>query len=229
MILSRLRGRFNRPDSRGLKRGCKSRIKEEEMNMKKLSVFIVPLVIIGIIVLFGCQKTQAPTEAPLDASALEKSEPQTLAKGKTGGAGNSNIAHLYLHEKTCVDPWDIVEDGAWGKMKYNMSGSTFDFVFNGHGLEVGYDYTLIYYCDPWPGDPLTVFGSGIANEDGDVHIMGSVDTGDLPIAEDINAGAKIWLILTDDYDPDLLKMTAWNCAEYLFEFDLITFDDTDVP
>jgi hypothetical protein len=153
--------------------------------------------------------------------------------GKTGQAGKSNIAHLYLHEKD-PDTWDIVPDGAWGKMKYNMSGDEFDFVFNGHGLEPGLDYTLIYYPDPWPGDGLICFGSGIANEDGDVHIMGSVDTGDLPFDTDDNYpdGAKIWLVLSDDVDCSARSWAlpwAWNPSEYLFEYDLITFDDTDVP
>jgi hypothetical protein len=62
--------------------------------------------------------------------------------GKHGGAGNSNTAHLYLYEK---DPntWEIVEDGAWGKMTYDCDS----FVFNGHGLDAREDYTLIYYPD----------------------------------------------------------------------------------
>ena len=148
--------------------------------------------------------------------------------GKNGQAGKSNIAHLYLYEKDPAD-WNIVEDGAWGKMKYNLSGSTFDFVFNGHELEVGWDYTLIYYPDPWPGDGLICLGSGTANDDGDVHIMGSVDTGNLPAEGDENDGAKIWLVLSDDVDcdSDAKKMIGWNPTEYLFEYDLITFDDTD--
>jgi hypothetical protein len=53
-------------------------------------------------------------------------------------------------------------------MKYNLSGPTFDFVFNGYGLAIGQDYTLI--C----------LDSGTANEDGNVHIMGSVETDPLP-------------------------------------------------
>ena len=70
-----------------------------------------------------------------------------MAAGKNGQAGKSNVGHLYLSEK---DPrtWAIVEDGAWGKMKYNLSGSTFDFVFNGQGLEADTGYSLIYYADP---------------------------------------------------------------------------------
>ncbi len=147
--------------------------------------------------------------------------------GKTGPAGKSNTAHLYLYEKDAV--WNIVPDGAWGKMKYNISGSTFDFVFNGHGLTPGENYTLIYYPDPWPGTGLICLGSGTAKGRGNVHIAESVNTGDLPIAGDTNApGAKIWLIRDDDLDCDTGAWSAWNADQYLFEFELITFEDTDV-
>lgn len=154
-----------------------------------------------------------------------------LTKGRipNGPAGRSPIAHLYLYEK---DPatWEIVEDGAWGKMKHNIYGTSFNFVFNGHGLEVGYDYTLIYYPDPWPGSGLICLGSGIADIEGNVHIQGSVDTGDMPSIDDANfdSGAKIWLVLTDDVDCVMTEMIGWNPAEYLFEYDLINFDDTDL-
>ena len=157
--------------------------------------------------------------------------------GKTGQAGKSDIAHLYLYEKIPDEPadptvpWVVVEDGAWGKMKYNMSGSEFDFVFNGHGLEAGFDYTLIYYPDPWPGDGLICLGSGIVNENGDVHIAGSCNTGtNLPAVGDTTplVGAKIWLVLSADVDCDNQLMIGWNPTEYLFEGDVITFDDTDV-
>jgi len=151
--------------------------------------------------------------------------------GKTGQAGKSNVAHLYLYEKTddgTMD-WPIVDGGAWGKMKYNISGPEFDFVFNGHGLEPGTDYTLIYYPDPWPGTGLICLGEGTANAEGDVHIAESVDTGDLPAIGDKTplGGAKIWLVLSSDVDCGV-GMSAWNLAEYLFEGDVIAFDDTDV-
>jgi len=147
--------------------------------------------------------------------------------GKTGQAGKSNIAHLYLYEKD-PDTWEIVEDGAWGKMKYNISGPEFDFVFNGHGLVEGTEYTLIYYPDPWPGTGLICLGSGTVNEEGNIHIAESVEIDtDLPIEEDENDGAKIWLVLSEDFNCDG-EWSAWNPTEYLFEEDLITFDDTDV-
>jgi len=80
-------------------------------------------------------------------------------KSPSGRAGDSHIGHLYLHEKDPVS-WEIIEDGAWGKLKYNVYGPTFDFVFNGHGLEAGLDYVLIYYPDPWPGTDLICLGEG---------------------------------------------------------------------
>jgi hypothetical protein len=159
-----------------------------------------------------------------------------LAAGKSGQAGKSNVGHLYLYEKIPGPvleppvPWTIVEGGAWGKMKYNLSGSTFDFVFNGHQLGVGVSYTLIYYPDyqgnPWPRTGIKILGSGIADEFGDVHIKGKVATGDLPIEGDVNApGAKIWLVLSADVSEGLWT-GGWNPEEYLFEDELITFDGT---
>ena len=149
-----------------------------------------------------------------------------MAAGKNGKSGKSNVGHLYLYEKDNAS-WEIVEDGAWGKMKYNLSGETLDFVFNGHELEPGTDYTLIYYPDPWPGDGLICLGNGIVNDEGDIHIKGSVDTGDLPIEGDTNPGAKIWLVLSGDVDCEAQTMIGWNGTEYLFEYDLISFDATD--
>jgi hypothetical protein len=161
------------------------------------------------------------------------------AKGPTKRAGKSNIGHLYLFQKD-DSTWEIVEDGAWGKMTYKLSGRVFKFIFNGHHLMSEDDYTLIYYPDPWPGNGLICLGSGLAlldEEDGsiDVHIMGRVDTGDLPAEYDANTdGAKIWLVLSNDVDCEgnaetqtLPHMTGWNPDHYLFEYDLITFDDTN--
>jgi hypothetical protein len=161
------------------------------------------------------------------------------AAGKNGQSGKSNTGHLYFYEKTPIDPnpeltpWPIVEDGAWGKMKYNLSGETLDIVFNGHGLEPDVCYMLIYYPDPWPGTGLVCLGVGAADLDGNVHIQSSTTTGDLPIDSDDNAsvGAKIWLILCDDLDCDTGVWDAWNPTEYLFEatWTGIGFDDINDP
>ncbi|HSB07059.1 MAG TPA: hypothetical protein VLK23_17920 [Thermodesulfobacteriota bacterium] len=156
-------------------------------------------------------------------------------RGVSGPAGKSKTGHLYLYEKV-EGSWEIVEDGAWGKMTYPLEGPTFKFVFNGHGLEPKTDYTLIYYPDPWPGTGLICLGSATSNGGGNVHIMGSPDTGSLPTYEDLNnpdadghtecvdtstciEGAKIWLVLSSDVDCDSTStaMTGWNPTEYLFE------------
>lgn len=147
-------------------------------------------------------------------------------------AVKSYIGHLYLVEKNPADPnWPVVPGGAWGKMTYRLRAPKFWFVFNGHDLVPGQDYTLIYYPDkdgnPWPREDIICLGSDRANEDGDVHIKEIVDTGDLPNPEtDINEGAKIWLVLSDDVDCDEEMIFGWNPTEYLFEYDLISFDST---
>jgi hypothetical protein len=163
-------------------------------------------------------------------------------KGPSGPAGKSNVGHLYLYEKTEPaqpyppgTPWTINEDGAWGKMKYRLSGSLFEFVFNGHKLTPKEQYTLVYYPDPWPGTGLICLGSGTANRGGNVHIATSTDIDtSLPIPADLNnpenpghgacvlgstciEGAKIWLVLSSDVDCNNRSMVGWNAEEYLFE------------
>ena len=181
--------------------------------MKKLVYTLIALMVLAVFMV-GCTTIVPETDLS--------------EKGPNGQAGNSNIAHLYLYEKSGDPDWEILEDGAWGKMKYNMSGDEFDFVFNGHGLEPGLDYTLIYYPDPWPGEGLICLGEGTVNEEGDIHIAESKDTGDLPADGDEAplGGAKIWLVLSDDITCDD-QFDGWNPTEYLFEGDVITFDDTD--
>ena len=148
--------------------------------------------------------------------------------GIVGQAGNSNNGFVKLVQKDYTDPeWPVIAEGTWGKLKYSLTGTTFDFHFNGHGLVEDNEYALIYYPDPWPGTGLIVLGNDVADEDGNVHIKGSAEIEMLPIEEDENAsadppGAKIWLVLASDIGEG--EMTGWNPGEYLFEYDLITFN-----
>ncbi|MCU0653482.1 MAG: hypothetical protein MUD10_04445 [Candidatus Pacebacteria bacterium] len=147
--------------------------------------------------------------------------------GPTAPAGKSNTGQLYLYEKNPAD-WTVVDGGAWGKMTYKLSGPAFDYVFNGHGLVPGGDYTLIYYPDkagnPWPRTDVICLGQGLANNGGNAHIANAVDTTtSLPSAADINAGAKIWLVESAAVDCAAGVMSGWNPTEYLFEGDLINF------
>lgn len=178
-----------------------------------------------------------------------------FAMGPSGQAGKSNIGRLYLVEKDPIT-WEIIpkkNGGAWGKMIYRLKSPKFKFVFNGHRLVPDTDYTLIYFPDPWPGYGLICLGSDIAsnepddNDVGNVHIAGSLELNtDLPALFDYNNpdnlnhidcitnsscinGAKIWLVLSSDVECTGAYMTGWNPSEYLFEFNGITYDDTDIP
>jgi hypothetical protein len=147
---------------------------------------------------------------------------------------------VYLYEK---DPltWDAVgKGGAWGFLDYRPQGAEFKFLFVGKKLDPGVNYTLIYYPDPWPGSGLICLGSGTADVDGKVKIVGKgdptspfysepVSTGNLPADFDANAGygAKIWLVLSSDVDCVNQEMVGWNPVDYLFENTLINFVDTD--
>lgn len=151
-----------------------------------------------------------------------------LAGLPSAQAKEANAAHLYLLEKNPAD-WTAVPGGAWGKMRYRPEAKFFDFVFNGHKLDARANYTLLYYPDPWPGSGLICLGTGMADDWGNVHVMGKITTGDLPAAFDANAtipapGAKIWLVRSADVDCTGRTMVGWNPTEYLFEKNLITYE-----
>ena len=95
------------------------------------------------------------------AAAVALMVAPVYAKGNSGQAGKSNIAHLYL------DPYgnNPFESDAWGKVKYNLTGETLDFVFNGHQL-MPWQYYGMY-------SKGQLLGVGMANEFGDVNIKGS--------------------------------------------------------
>ncbi len=128
-----------------------------------------------------------------------------------------------------IDEENDMLDIAWGKMNYNLVGPYFKFVFNGHGLEVDTDYTLIYYPSYPEGDGtgLICLGSGVSDEFGNVHMNERVyGLCDLPIPDDTNDGAQLILVLTDDVDCSGEMLQEGNSASYLFGFNLMEFDDT---
>lgn len=136
-------------------------------------------------------------------------------------AGNSSMIQLYLVEKVPSGEWPTVEDGAWGKLSYNMASGR--FVFNGHGLAAGEGYTLINFArvgTEWPAS-VNVLGDGMANAGGNVHIAGNYAYDQLdPDTTPGSSGAyKIWLVLTSDLADNTLL--GWNPTEYLFEAELL--------
>lgn len=150
--------------------------------------------------------------------------------------------------------WQINSGGS-GVLTYELAASTFNYEFEASGLTAGKNYSLIYYADKqdrfedWGGDnPGALIATAVANEDGEISIEGSNNLKmNLPHADDWNGtseanycdvangfddydlcrGAKVWLVPSDRYDVSSKKLIGWNPTEYLFETDLITYDDTD--
>ena len=123
--------------------------------------------------------------------------------------------------------WEPIADGISGTLTYNTSGPTFQYTFSGTGLQ-NISYSLIYYADPWPGNhPGALIGSGTASG-GNLSLSGSPELSmNLPAPGDANypAGAKIWLVPSSDYDAGSKALTAWNPTQYLFEMNLISYND----
>jgi hypothetical protein len=152
-------------------------------------------------------------------------------------------------------PWPIFPGNhRWGQLKYSLWGLEFEFSFQGHNLLPDRNYTLIYYPDPWPGKGLICLGSsktpaangkrghgghGGQGKNGAIEIHGDVNIGtSLPASYDANfnpvspsgaVGAKIWLVLSDDVQcTKPTQMLNWNPTAYLFENNLIVFENAEV-
>jgi len=120
---------------------------------------------------------------------------------------------VWLYEKDPVT-WDIVEDGAWGKLIL-ARGKDDMVIFSGHNLDSNVEYTLIRYTEPtgiWiETHEALCLDSGVSGDDGNINLHGDF----------LDGGAKVWLVLSSDVDCETSKMTAWNPTEYLFENNLI--------
>jgi hypothetical protein len=148
----------------------------------------------------------------------------------------SDMRVLRLENKDS-DTWEpIIEDGStYGILTYDCAAPTFNFTFEGYGLDPTKEYNLIYYADPWKGNnPGKLLAYGLSpNAAGRISYTGSVNIGfDLPHPNDWNHpdGAKLWLVTKTDYNNGTCAtgpMTDWNPMNYLFEMRLITYDDTD--
>jgi len=128
--------------------------------------------------------------------------------------------------------WFILDDETAGVLNFLPKGPKFLYDLDAKGLMPTTEYDLIYYADGWPGNnPGALIAHGWSDGSGQLSISGEVELGmDLPTLPDTNhPGAKIWLVPASDYDEVLHKMTAWKHVDYLFEYRLIQYDDTEVP
>lgn len=156
-------------------------------------------------------------------------------------------------ENKNTSTWVPIVDGIGGTLGYNLSGPTFDYGLNATGLADG-DYSMIYYADTedrynnW-GGVVGGVGRVIAtgtSSGGAMSICGNVDLGiDLPMLPDANAyfydytqepdgytnatGAKIWVVPTSVLTSGQMPVATWSPDNnWLFETDLINYDDTDI-
>lgn len=142
---------------------------------------------------------------------------------------------VVLENKNPITWVEITGDDIGGTLSYNTSGPTFIYDFAGKVPLANTAYCLIYYADPWPGDGVNhstgmeiVCGSSDSNRD--LALNGNENLGDLPDTNDQNypGGAKLQVVLDADYDNTNHRMVGWNPSNYLFEMNLITYDDTGV-
>ena len=127
--------------------------------------------------------------------------------------------------------WDeILTDNMSGTLQFQFQADQFHGVLDAKGLTTDTDYDLIYYADPWPNTEGALIATVTTDANGeliDTTILGDIEV-DIPSTGDDNFanGGKIWLVPSTDYDGS--EMTAWNPTMYLFEHELVTFDDTTV-
>ena len=170
------------------------------------------------------------------------------------GAASASVVYdssLTLENKNYTT-WAIKSDVISGTLLFNKAGPTFDFKLTGAGLTDG-GYSLIYYADKedrfayWGGDNpgaviATFTASGGAISSGDMSVDLSMN---LPCPPDANMydhdytlppdeydnahGAKIWLVPTGVLTGGVLPVNVWPPTDnWLFETELIWYDDTDV-
>ena len=164
----------------------------------------------------------------LSSSAAVADRGDNPSHHKEGGVGSSNVGFVHYYqliwEQLPDGTWqwtEVVWNGAWGKLKFNLAGPTFDFLFNGHGLQPNTEYALVRATGAAP--PLTILASGTTNGGSQIHLAGSHD-----FQEDLS-NPQIWLVLGEHVNDD-----GWwadfTPNEYLFDQEpSLDYDDTDVP
>ena len=107
----------------------------------------------------------------------------------------------------------------------------FDYNLDLYGMQPNTEYHLHYYADPWNSPNGIAIDTFTTDTNGDFSGSGSVDLGtDLPVIGDANyPNAKIWIIPTSHWGGTGVGMITWDATQYLWEWNLVTYDDTDAP
>lgn len=111
-------------------------------------------------------------------SAMAAGGPTYDKKSKNNGPrGNSNNGNYWLVEKD--QDWEIVtrdQDGAYGHVKYNLSGSSFDFKLSAHRLDPDTKYQIEFgvVSDNTPPPTWYAVASVASNSDGNITYSASL-------------------------------------------------------
>ncbi len=218
--------------------------KERGAIMKKL---VILMIVVMLTVFVSVATADSGGEKAGRLFLFQKCDASLVSKSGFDASGCPNVG---------TGPWPIFPNNdRVGELHYSLWGKNFDFSFQGHNLLPGKNYTLIYYPDPWPGKNLICLGSGQTTpastnsgknkqqknqKSGNIQLHGSMDIAtSLPASYDANfnpvspsgaVGAKIWLVLSDDVEckTSPFQMINWNPTAYLFEYNLITYENQDI-
>lgn len=156
-------------------------------------------------------------------------------QGPDGQSGKSHVAHTDFSK---IDPTtgDAVASSSSATMMYFWYGSTFDYVFNAHGLAAGSKWTLTYQPEPLPSSGVICLGNATVNGGGQLHLAASLELdSNLPPALDPTADpstqpADALLALVPSADVDCTGGTMTNFAPdtYLWTTSRVRFVDTDL-
>jgi hypothetical protein len=143
-----------------------------------------------------------------------------LAVAPVAAAGHAQVVKLIEKTPVAEGPYIPILNGAFGSIMYQDD----KFVFDGHKLDPGVDYTLISYSEPW-GTEIVILGTGKSTAQGNLLIKGGAvglvyNSYPTPTSNEYSGtGAKIWLVPSSDLAGTFFN--AWNPQNYLFETSLI--------
>lgn len=140
--------------------------------------------------------------------------------------GEQLKGELVMENKEGEPDWLVnYNDGMKGLLTYKVKDSDFQYTLTGEGLLPNTNYSLIHYVDPWPGNgsgSVGLIDLGITDGAGKLLIKGARDLD----ANLINA--KLWLVLSGDYEAGSKGLTNWQVEKYLFETGLVDYYDADL-
>lgn len=130
--------------------------------------------------------------------------------GPEGQAGKSHVAHVNFGP-IVAETGEDSDAESWARMMYFWIGSELSFVFNGHDLEPGTDWTLVANIEGEAGTEGVCLGDGSVNPGGQLHITGSVDPGG-NIPPDFNPFPEAGEEQPDDVVLQLVPSDSIDCA-----------------